>query len=386
MHSSNDATSSYTYDWNNTGINFHIAFSDSGSGIESAKWCWNDGGDYTTNTETKNCSTNVINYKQIELVGAGYRKGRFTVTDKAGNTTVYNVIVKIDKTRPTITVDGYKYSNKSGTSTSTPYNETGSKIIGHSSNDATSSDTYAWNKPGINFRISFSDSNAGIKSAKWCWDTKYSTTDPGTTVFNSTSNSSCSNDIRDYKQVSLTGEGYRRGRFTVKDNAGNTTVYDVVVKIDRTGPSIKIKLVSEGENTNWSAKSHWLFGWDPSDSGSGVSSTIPGMSNLNKISLKIGGKNYNTYNNTSSGNTNSAAIFGYDCPTNTTCKNFYNDNSNWSFKLNELGKMYFLMYRPNKANPQYPTGKINVVIPAGLFTDKLGNKNVLSTIVGATLK
>lgn len=386
LHSSNDATSSYTYDWNNTGINFHIAFSDSGSGIESAKWCWNDGGDYTTNTETKNCSTNVINYKQIELVGAGYRKGRFTVTDKAGNTTVYNVIVKIDKTRPTITVDGYKYSNKSGTSTSTPYNETGSKIIGHSSNDATSSDTYAWNKPGINFRISFSDSNAGIKSAKWCWDTKYSTTDPGTTVFNSTSNSSCSNDIRDYKQVSLTGEGYRRGRFTVKDNAGNTTVYDVVVKIDRTGPSIKIKLVSEGENTNWSAKSHWLFGWDPSDSGSGVSSTIPGMSNLNKISLKIGGKNYNTYNNTSSGNTNSAAIFGYDCPTNTTCKNFYNDNSNWSFKLNELGKMYFLMYRPNKANPQYPTGKINVVIPAGLFTDKLGNKNVLSTIVGATLK
>ena len=386
LHSSNDATSSYTYDWNNTGINFHIAFSDSGSGIESAKWCWNDGGDYTTNTETKNCSTNVINYKQIELVGAGYRKGRFTVTDKAGNETVYNVVVKIDKTRPTITVDGYEYSNKSGTSTSTPYNETGSKIKGHSSNDATSSDTYAWNKPGINFRISFSDSNAGIKSAKWCWDTKHSTTDPGTTVFNSTSNSSCSNDIRDYKQVSLTGEGYRRGRFTVKDNAGNTTVYDVVVKIDRTGPSIKIKLVSEGENTNWSAKSHWLFGWDPSDSGSGVSSTIPGMSNLNKISLKIGGKNYNTYNNTSSGNTNSAAIFGYDCPTNTTCKNFYNDNSNWSFKLNELGKMYFLMYRPNKANPQYPTGKINVVIPAGLFTDKLGNKNVLSTIVGATLK
>ena len=385
-HRSNDATSSDTYDWNNTGINFRINFSDSGSGIESAKWCWNDGGDYTTNTETKNCSTNVINYKQIELVGAGYRKGRFTVTDKAGNTTVYNVIVKIDKTRPTITVDGYKYSNKSGTSTSTPYNETGSKIIGHSSNDATSSDTYDWNKPGINFRISFSDSNAGIKSAKWCWDTKHSTTDPGTTVFNSKSNSSCSDDIRDYKQVSLTGEGYRRGRFTVEDNAGNTTVYDVVVKIDRTGPSIKINFVSEGENTNWSAKSHWLFGWDPSDSGSGVSSTIPVMSDLNKISLKIGGKNYNTYNNTSSGNTNSAAIFGYDCPTNTTCKNFYNDNSNWSFKLNELGKMYFLMYRPNKANPQYPTGKINVVIPAGLFTDKLGNKNVLSTIVGATLK
>ena len=385
-HRSNDATSSDTYDWNNTGINFRINFSDSGSGIESAKWCWNDGGDYTTNTETKNCSTNVINYKQIELVGAGYRKGRFTVTDKAGNTTVYNVIVKIDKTRPTITVDGYKYSNKSGTSTSTPYNETGSKIIGHSSNDATSSDTYDWNKPGINFRISFSDSNAGIKSAKWCWDTKHSTTDPGTTVFNSKSNSSCSDDIRDYKQVSLTGEGYRRGRFTVEDNAGNTTVYDVVVKIDRTGPSIKINFVSEGENTNWSAKSQWLFGWNPSDSGSGVSSTIPVMSDLNKISLKIGGKNYNTYNNTSSGNTNSAAIFGYDCPTNTTCKNFYNDNSNWSFKLNELGKMYFLMYRPNKANPQYPTGKINVVIPAGLFTDKLGNKNVLSTIVGATLK
>ena len=240
-HSSNNATSSDTYDWNNTGINFRIKFSDSGSGIKSAKWCWNDSGDYNTNTEINNCSTNVINYKQIELVADGYRKGTFTVEDNAGNKTIYNVIVKIDKTRPTITADGYAYSNKSGSNTSTTYNETGSKIKGHSSNNATSSDTYDWNNTGINFRIGFSDSGSGINDARWCWDTIYSTTDPTTKVFNSTSTSKCSaGNISNYKQIDITGTGYRRGRLTVEDNAGNKTVYNVVIKIDKEEPVIEL--------------------------------------------------------------------------------------------------------------------------------------------------
>ena len=359
LHSSNDATSSYTYDWNNTGINFHIAFSDSGSGIESAKWCWNDSGVYTTNTETKNCSTNVINYKQIELVGAGYRKGRFTVTDKAGNETVYNVVVKIDKTRPTITVDGYEYSNKSGTSTSTPYNETGSKIKGHSSNDATSSDTYAWNKPGINFRISFSDSNAGIKSAKWCWDTKHSTTDPGTTVFNSTSNSSCSNDIRDYKQVSLTGEGYRRGRFTVKDNAGNTTVYDVVVKIDRTGPVISI-WNDNISNEIWCSHIYWVNSFNLTDKSSGISNQSKFKTNIvantsltiGKTKVKLVEVNYYTGTKTS------------------TLTSFLKDTKLSAPTLNS----YYYLYSSLENN--HPQGVVYFNIPKGKFTDDLGNSNL----------
>ena len=358
-HRSNDATSSDTYDWNNTGINFRINFSDSGSGIESAKWCWNDGGDYTTNTETKNCSTNVINYKQIELVGAGYRKGRFTVTDKAGNTTVYNVIVKIDKTRPTITVDGYKYSNKSGTSTSTPYNETGSKIIGHSSNDATSSDTYDWNKPGINFRISFSDSNAGIKSAKWCWDTKHSTTDPGTTVFNSTSNSSCSDDIRDYKQVSLTGEGYRRGRFTVEDNAGNTTVYDVVVKIDRTGPVISI-WNDNISNEIWCSHIYWVSSFSLTDKSSGISNQSKFKTNIvantsltiGKTKVKLVEVNYYTGTKTS------------------TLTSFLKDTK---LSAPTLNSYYYLYSSPENNHPQ---GVVYFNIPKGKFTDDLGNSNL----------
>ena len=241
-HSSNNATSTYTYDWNNTGINFRIKFSDSGSGIKSAKWCWNDSGDYNTNTEINNCSTNVINYKQIELIAAGYRKGTFTVEDNAGNKTIYNVIVKIDKTRPTITANGYAYSNKSGSNTSTTYNDTGDPAIHtHSSNNATSSDIYDWNNTGINFRIGFSDSASGIRDARWCWDTIYSTTDPTTKVFNSTSTSKCSaGNISNYKQIDITGTGYRRGRLTVEDNAGNKTVYNVVIKIDKEEPVIKL--------------------------------------------------------------------------------------------------------------------------------------------------
>ena len=241
-HSSNSATSTYTYDWNNTGINFRIKFSDSGSGIKSAKWCWNDSGDYNTNTEINNCSTNAINYKQIELIAAGYRKGTFTVEDNAGNKTIYNVIVKIDKTRPTITANGYAYSNKSGSNTSTTYNDTGDPAIHtHSSNNATSSDIYDWNNTGINFRIGFSDSASGIRDARWCWDTIYSTTDPTTKVFNSTSTSKCSaGNISNYKQIDITGTGYRRGRLTVEDNAGNKTVYNVVIKIDKEEPVIAL--------------------------------------------------------------------------------------------------------------------------------------------------
>ena len=148
----------------------------------------------------------------------------------------------MDKTRPTITANGYAYSNKSGSNTSTTYNDTGDPAIHtHSSNNATSSDIYDWNNTGINFRIGFSDSASGIRDARWCWDTIYSTTDPTTKVFNSTSTSKCSaGNISNYKQIDITGTGYRRGRLTVEDNAGNKTVYNVVIKIDKEEPVIKL--------------------------------------------------------------------------------------------------------------------------------------------------
>ena len=358
-HSSNSATSSDTYDWNKTGINFRIGFSDSASGIKSAKWCWNDSGDYTTNTEINNCSTNVINYNQIELVAAGYRKGTFTVEDNAGNKTIYNVVVKIDKTRPTITADGYAYSNKSGSNTSTTYNETGSKIKGHSSNSATSSDTYDWNKPGINFRISFSDSNAGIKSAKWCWDTKYSTTDPGTTVFNSTSNSSCSNDIRDYKQVSLTGEGYRRGRFTVEDNAGNTTVYDVVVKIDRTGPVISI-WNDNISNETWCSHIYWVNSFILTDKSSGISNQSKFKTNIvANTSLTIGSTKVKL-----------VEVNYYTGTKTSTLTSFLNDTKLSAPTLNS----YYYLYSSLENN--HPQGVVYFNIPKGKFTDDLGNSNL----------
>ena len=185
--------------------------------------------------------------KTVTVTGVADGSSTITVEFKPTDTTNYNAAVaktytaKVDKTKPTITANGYAYSNNSGSNTSTTYNDTGNAIKSHSSN-SDSSDTYNWNKTGINFRIGFSDSASGIQSATWCWDTKYSDTDPGATVFDSASNSDCVDDMRKHKQISLTGEGYRRGRFTVTDNAGNTTIYNVIVKIDKTGPTVSFSI------------------------------------------------------------------------------------------------------------------------------------------------
>ena len=179
----------------------------------------------------------------------GVKDGSSTITVKfePTDTTNYKTVsakytAKVDKTRPTITANGYAYSNKSGSNTSTTYNDTGDPAIHtHSSNSATSTYTYDWNNTGINFRIGFSDSASGIRDARWCWDTIYSTTDPTTKVFNSTSTSKCSaGNISNYKQIDITGTGYRRGRLTVEDNAGNKTVYNVVIKIDKEEPVIAL--------------------------------------------------------------------------------------------------------------------------------------------------
>ena len=179
----------------------------------------------------------------------GVKDGSSTITVKfePTDTTNYKTVsakytAKVDKTRPTITANGYAYSNQNGSHDSTTYNDTGDPAIHtHSSNNATSSDIYDWNNTGINFRIGFSDSASGIRDARWCWDTIYSTTDPTTKVFNSTSTSKCSaGNISNYKQIDITGTGYRRGRLTVEDNAGNKTVYNVVIKIDKEEPVIKL--------------------------------------------------------------------------------------------------------------------------------------------------
>ena len=179
----------------------------------------------------------------------GVKDGSSTITVKfePTDTTNYKTVsakytAKVDKTRPTITANGYAYSNQNGSHDSTTYNDTGDPAIHtHSSNSATSTYTYDWNNTGINFRIGFSDSASGIRDARWCWDTIYSTTDPTTKVFNSTSTSKCSaGNISNYKQIDITGTGYRRGRLTVEDNAGNKTVYNVVIKIDKEEPVIKL--------------------------------------------------------------------------------------------------------------------------------------------------
>lgn len=216
----------------------------------------NVAGTFTNKSGDKNVATvspeNITNVpkdtaKTVTVTGVADGSSTITVRFKPTDTTNYNDAVaktytaKVDKTRPTITANGYAYSNNSGSNTSTTYNDTGNAIKSHSSN-SDSSDTYNWNKTGINFRIGFSDSASGIQSATWCWDTKYSDTDPGATVFDSASNSDCVDDMRKHKQISLTGEGYRRGRFTVTDKAGNTTIYNVIVKIDKTKPTMTLSV------------------------------------------------------------------------------------------------------------------------------------------------
>ena len=153
----------------------------------------------------------------------------------------------VDNTAPTINVVTYKCNeslNKTGT-------QTGSKQIASGStgtvfnlsnmqgtvNGWATSEMYP-NGVCIDFEIS---DNLSIKSSKWEWNQtglKANATGYKTFDDNHVSTSTYESGIKNKTVLkSLSADGHRYARFTVKDYAGNKTSVDIDLKLDKTGPT-----------------------------------------------------------------------------------------------------------------------------------------------------
>lgn len=177
-------------------------------------------------TKTFNSSTNI---------------GTITIKDEAGNKTNCKVSVNVDKTKPTITIKAYKRTSAGG--------KTGSAVATVKANNKTSTatmNTYSnttnkWlnktNYPyGIYYEVTYSD-NLALSTKEWNYnalnltstDSQVNTIASGKGVVSISGTSGSQN-------VSLSGEGYRKAYYEVKDQAGNTSRINITAPIDRTAP------------------------------------------------------------------------------------------------------------------------------------------------------
>ena len=142
------ADGTYTVDtsWINKYVTFQFESSDAGVGISNIVWYQNNSGSasdtgttYQSNPETINSGFSNITKS---FTSQGYRKGKWVVTDKDGNSITITVVAKIDKTSPSCslsansskvtlsTSDNYRMGSYGmGTSSSASYNSTSSMNI-----------------------------------------------------------------------------------------------------------------------------------------------------------------------------------------------------------------------------------------------------------------
>ena len=264
--------------WRNYQVYFEIVSeTDSGSGISSMTMQINSGGSYSTTGSDEidklTASYNITSSKGKLVQSSGNRYIRFTVTDKLGNETVKNVRVFIDRVAPTFAVRAYQ-ADSDGNKTSTVL-DTLTKS-GHVS---------GWKNHPIYLELVSLSTGSGISSITMNINDKghYETENPGANDV-----ATATYDITSEKGKAVIASGNRVARFTVTDNAGNTTTINVRVFIDRVKPTVTVT----GNPTDW--KTSATLTVKASDSESGLASVKIGNTSL---TLTNGSATYKVTNN-----------------------------------------------------------------------------------------
>ena len=264
--------------WRNYQVYFEIVSeTDSGSGISSMTMQINSGGSYSTTGSDEidklTASYNITSSKGKLVQSSGNRYIRFTVTDKLGNETVKNVRVFIDRVAPTFAVRAYQ-ADSDGNKTSTVL-DTLTKS-GHVS---------GWKNHPIYLELVSLSTGSGISSITMNINDKghYETENPGANDV-----ATATYDITSEKGKAVIASGNRVARFTVTDNAGNTTTINVRVFIDRVKPTVTVT----GNPTDW--KTSATLTVKASDSESGLASVKIGNTSL---TLTNGSAKYKVTNN-----------------------------------------------------------------------------------------
>lgn len=86
-----------------SGVYYEFTSTDGTSGIASKTWKWNQAGQNGSNSNIWPSENEGLGKDSHSLSGEGYRKARYIVTDKAGNTATINITAPLDRTPPKMT-------------------------------------------------------------------------------------------------------------------------------------------------------------------------------------------------------------------------------------------------------------------------------------------
>lgn len=254
------------------GIYYDISYQD--ETLATSQWSWNSSG-LSSDSTAFNSLPNNGEVKTLSgtsgsaahsLSAEGYRKARYKVTDQSGNSSQVNITVGLDHTAPTLTIKAYKR-----TSTET---KTGSKVAtvtADAKQPTVSLTSYSnavngWlneeNYPyGIYYEVTYSD-NIALATRQWNYNAlNLKSTDSRVNTITSGKGAVSISGTSSSQNVSLSGEGYRKAYYEVKDQAGNTSRINITAPIDRT-PPYTLSVDLQNTITNMPANSAFTMEFD----------------------------------------------------------------------------------------------------------------------------
>ena len=191
------------------------------------------------------------NYTIGATVSTGYTwknyTGSSTITDitktlTMGTTDVSYTANAEDITKPMATVTVYKYD-------SSKTNNMGDvvKTVQAFTSDGTLTVSSSWLTYGVTLKIDSQDSGSGLNTIDWKWNPALKASDTGSDYSGGSSQYTSSLGTR---YPTLTGNGYRKGQWIVKDKSGNTLTITIVVKIDTVKPTCTFSVATSGITLN----------------------------------------------------------------------------------------------------------------------------------------
>ena len=226
----NDIVSSNT--WSDTGLNYKFIVE--GENNYTIKYCKDTTNECTPNNSIPN-NTLITNYNN----DTGIYYIRYKLVENNNESEIKSYIAKVDRGNPTVKLTTYMYNESFE-------NNAGILLLSEQTynNDYTLTIGNTWYAYGFTFKFDTS-AISGIKSIVWKWNDAGSANDTGNTYQNENAQTSPFNT----KYATLTASGFRKGQWVVTSNTNKTITITVVVRIDTITPTVSIKAVKQGTNT-----------------------------------------------------------------------------------------------------------------------------------------
>ena len=244
----NNASGLLKNNWCNANVTVKIEISKEGGDIRTIQRSY-EGEGYDPTSFDLNDATTVKKEDIITQEMKNY-KIEYTAMNEYGKKSTKSITLNIDKTAPTVTINAYKRGLDSNNNGIKADNNSKGSVTANNANKVVTLSTYinnynGWlNKKeypnGVYYVASIED-NYALYKANWKWNktnlllnsSELNNVHPDHTD----GNSSDLNGTNVNKTIELSGQGYRKGWYTVTDEAGNETKVSIEAPIDRNGPT-----------------------------------------------------------------------------------------------------------------------------------------------------